>query len=286
MSLLDLGINDSYQLTLRKKKGIMRLLTVTLSFVFISLTLSAQDSLKLHSIFQKLDSIEKIQRVEGSWLGLNVEELEDRNRKPQHPEKYHFQTIEEQKKISDTKRFYLKQLKNLNKNTLSTGQNINREIRIIQLENEFADFDYNMYMIPLNAEGGFYSAPTFFLNRLPFNTYEDYKGYLKWLPTYVDYMAYNQSLMKKGIEENIQAPKVIVNNTINLLDPWTDYDKLEKNPFYSSFNNMPASVSPDQAAELQLKAREILTKTIVPSYETFKSFLQEEYLKSANSFSS
>jgi len=250
--------------------------------IMICLPATAQENQKLKTIFHALDSIEKVQRIEGSWMGLNAEDLEDGNWEWKHPDRYNFQKIEEEKEIVNSKRPYLRQLENLKEKNLSVDENINREIRILQLKDELADIDYKMYLIPFNAEGGFYNAPTFFLNNLPYETYDHYKSYLNWLPTYAEYVAYNQSLMEQGIEEKIQAPKIIVKNTINLLEPWTNLDELEKNPFYQPLTQIPDAVTPAQSAELQSEAKAILKEKIVPAYESFQGFLQNEYLKTAN----
>lgn len=240
------------------------------SFIAISILLIWNQGIsqELSSLFDQIDSISNNYSTDNPiWRG-------------QHPSIYTFRTIDTQKEQVDQFREKLKELKSISDSELSEQDRINKQIKILQLENSISQFDYKLYLIPFNSEGGFFNSPSFFLSNLPFNTLEDYENYLTWLPSFALYITYNQGLLKDGIKEKIQAPKVIVNNIISLLDPWTQ-SEISQNPFYQPINTIPGSISPSERKAIEEKANAIIENDILSSYMALKDFLKKQYLKSA-----
>lgn len=228
----------------------------------------AQSDKQLNKHFIEIGKIEKSYAVANPiWQG-------------KHPEKYPFQKVEDQIKLSAELKTKLKELMNIPDDKLSDQGKINKEIKILQLNNSISQTQYKTYLIPFNAEGGFFNSPSFFLPNLKFNTRQDYEAYLNWLPTFADFITYNQGLMKQGIEEKIQAPKVIAKNVIDLLESWTKNDATE-HPFYSPIKNMPSDISITDQGTIEKKAQKIIEGEILPSYKKLKKFIEQEYLPAA-----
>lgn len=228
----------------------------------------SQSDERLNQLFSEIDKVSGTHSVNNPiWRG-------------QHPEQYVFQTIDSQKEIVENYRKKLDDLKTIKDSELSEQSRINKQIKILQLTNSISQIDYKLYLIPFNSEGGFFNSPSFFLSNLPFNTVEDYEKYLEWLPSFTQYLDYNKDLLKTGIKEKIQAPKVIVNNIISLLEPWVDSD-LSKNPFYQPIKNIPTSFSSSDREFIEEKAKNIINNTILPSYQALKDFLEKKYMKTA-----
>jgi uncharacterized protein (DUF885 family) len=242
-----------------------------ISLLFFTILLHpifSQSNERLLQLFSEIDTISNSNSAENPiWRG-------------QHPSTYVFRTIDSQKDQTEQFRKKLQEIKAIPDSELSEQDRINKQIKILQLDNSVSEIDYKLYLIPFNSEGGFFNSPSFFLSNLPFNTVEDYDNYLTWLPTFTQYIEYNTDLLKAGIKEKIQAPKVIVNNIISLLDPWTQSD-LSQNPFYQPIQNIPASISQSDRKRIEEKANTILKNDILPSYQALKDFLEKKYLKSA-----
>lgn len=175
---------------------------------------------------------------------------------------------------------YVDILKALDENQLDQQERISRQTMILRLENNIADTEFEQYLIPFNAEGGFYNSMNYVLGRLPFKTKADYEAYLAWLPNYVVRLEQNLSLMKRGLEKGIIAPKVIVENTLELLKPWL-VKKTENSPFYRPFLQFPEGISSEDQAALSKQASELLENSILPFYQKLEAFLRKEYLKKA-----
>ncbi len=246
----------------------MKKILLALTFFLSCLISIGQSDKRLNKLFLEIKKIENENSISNPiWNG-------------KHPTTYSFQKIEVDIKKAEKLESKLQALLDISNESLSDQGKINKEIKILQLRNFISTIKYKIYLIPFNAEGGFFNAPTYFLPNLPFETSTDYETYLTWLPTYANFIAYNQELMNRGIQEGIQAPKVIVNNTLDLLKTWTN-DDVSQSPFYRPFNNIPSAISNSQALELKEKASEIISKSILPAYKRLKQFIEQEYLLNA-----
>ena len=226
----------------------------------------AQNNEKLNNLLDRAQKTDESYEVKNSvWNG-------------QHPETFTYVNSEKLIEKAEKLKPILEGLINITEG-LSEQDKINRQIRILQLKDEISEVEYKTYLLPINAEGGFYNSPAFFLPNLPFNKPEDYEAYIGWLPSFKNYINYNQKQLRKGIEHRIQIPKILVRNNIELLDPWIG--KVSEHPFYQPFKNFPSTIPSSTQKVLNSKAREILSNTIIPAYKSLRSFLQMEYLPSA-----
>ncbi|MEO9481966.1 MAG: DUF885 domain-containing protein [Ekhidna sp.] len=238
------------------------------ALLLLNSTLSGQSDKKLNKLFIEIRKVNTSYAIENSiWSG-------------QHPKEYAFQHIDSQIKQADQLREKLQALIAIPDEKLSEQGKINKQIKILQLRNVISQIDFKIYLIPFNSEGGFFNSPSFFLPNLSFNSAQDFDDYLEWLPSFATFIQYNKGLLKKGMDENIQAPQVIVKNIISLLDPWTAAD-LYANPFYQPIKNMPSGISAGERKRIEDQAQAIIRDQILPSYLELKTFLQEAYLASA-----
>ncbi len=238
-------------------------------FLIPALTFAQTESEKLEAIFKDIDAYENDGNpMDSLWRGLHPKSefypitqssFEDRGKKLT-------QFIEELSAIQDEK--------------IERQAYINKEIMLLRLNDQLSKINYKMYLIPFNAEGGFYNRMSFALSRLPFKTQADYEAYLGWLPHYAKWLNNHIKLLELGIEKGIVAPKVIVQNTLLLLTTWTNPDPI-KSPFYKPFLQMPNSISVETQKQLQEQAYKVIAKDILGFYTFFKTFLQSDYLKAS-----
>ena len=236
--------------------------------LLICFSLKAQDSTAIEKIFAEFERVDE-------QYSFN----DDFPRK--HPEKYGYKTPEQH--IAQVAE-YQKQitlLKALSKTDLSRQEQISKEIMLLRLNDNVSDVKFKTYLMPFNAEGGFYNQPIFFLSRLPFNKKEDYEAYLNWLPSYAAYIRHKQQLLKQGVKENVMRPKVTVNNNIGLLALWVR-DEVEDHPFFEPFAKMPESISISDQKKLKSKAKNVIEQWILPAYQDLMTFMNETYLPASS----
>lgn len=240
-------------------------------FFFFATALSfvqAQTSSELAALFAELDSIDARYQIDNPiWSG-------------KHPDAYVYQKASQQIDRAAELKVQLEALKAIPDASLSNQERINKAIKVLQLTDAVSRVTYKTYLVPFNAEGGFYNSPSFFLPYLPFNTVADYEAYLNWLPTFKDYLNYNKGLMEDGLKEGIMAPKVIVANNVRLLENWVKADQ-KANPFYQPLQAMPESIPANEQARLRREAEEIMQAHLLPAYQELRDFFEKAYLPKA-----
>ncbi len=177
---------------------------------------------------------------------------------------------------TDSLQLFLSRLERVEDNTLSEQEKISKKVMLISLNNSIDRVKYKMLFIPFNAEGGFYNNMSYILPNLPFNTAQDYYDYLNWLPKYQQSLQDNLALMKMGIDEGIVAPKIIVNNNLNLLKPWV-VENLQDSPFYEPIKVLPAGIDETDAELIEKNAIEVIG-SLQKSYGEINEFFTNEYM--------
>ncbi len=162
--------------------------------------------------------------------------------------------------------------------SLTEQEKISKMVMLINLDDQITFFESKMFLIPFNAEGGFYNYLSYGLNRLPFKTAKDYYNYLEWLPRYEQKLKDNVALMKQGVAEGIVAPQVVVNNNLALLKMWTSKD-YHDSFFYSPFEKMPADLGEVDRKSIADQSAQVLASLQATYQEVEKYF--NEYAKSA-----
>lgn len=180
---------------------------------------------------------------------------------------------------TDSLQLFVNQLEAIPNETLSEQEKISKAVMLISLRDQIDDVRYKMVLIPFNAEGGFYNQMSYSLNRLPFKTAKDYYDYLAWLPNYQIVLEENMVLMKKGMEEGVVAPKVIVNNTLELLKPWVA-EGYQESAFYTPIANMPESIAAEDKEKI-LKQSEEVIGNLMSTYKTVQNFFANDYATAA-----
>ncbi len=244
-----------------------------LLFLFIipqlSYSQSNSEEKKLNQLFEKIENYEN--RFDA--MGMIYQ--------GKHPN-IGFEKINEEtyQKTGEEIARFISQLEEIKGEQLERQAYINKEIMLMHLKDRVSDIQYKMYLIPFNAEGGFYNRMSRSVARLPFKTAEDYEAYLQWLPSYANHLKDYRELLELGIKEGIIAPKVIVNNTLKLLTPWNNTDPT-KSPFYAPFNEIPNDFSEEIKTNLQEKGKEVIKNSTTAFYTDFTKFLETEYMNAA-----
>ncbi len=186
----------------------------------------------------------------------------------------------EQQKIDyDSISEYINSLENVSDSELTGQEVISKKVMLIKLRNQLAAFKHNMHLIPINAEGGFYNNIAYVLPNLSFTTTKDYLDYISWLPEYNKYLHENIELMQRGISKGVVAPKIIVQNTLNLLKPWAVSD-WKGSAFYEPLSKLPDTIDETDRSDIIAKS-ETEIKAILATYQELQELFGNEYMNKA-----
>lgn len=231
---------------------------VLLVFVAIAPLAAQQNSAtkSLYSLFDDKNELEESERTDAPYPELTVAKF---------------------KQEAMARRQLQEKLNAIDRSLLSEQDRINADIFAFILEDEIARVDYQSYLIPFNAEGGFY-------NRLrPARRYrsaDDYQRYHERLAAFPDYLEANMDLMRLGIEKGIVSPKVTAKNYEVLTAPYRSKDETE-NPLFAPYAQRPDGIQPAEWKSLRDEGLDILRNQVLPAYANLHSFMQETYLPAA-----
>jgi uncharacterized protein (DUF885 family) len=222
---------------------------------------------KLSAIFESIERFSTTS-ADSVWRGY-------------HPrQEWASRSYESRKTEADSLQKYVDALEAIDNATLSDQEKISKTVMLISLQDQIDNVRYKMVLIPFDAEGGFYNELSNALTNLPFRTAEDYRAYLAWLPRYNQVLRENIGLMRQGMKEGIVAPKVIVKNQLELLEPWVIAD-YRNSQFYEPLADIPSSVDETDRAAIQQQGKAAIEQ-LMQTYKEVQAFFLNEYLPVAN----
>lgn len=169
----------------------------------------------------------------------------------------------------------LDRLNRLDTSDLSETEQISCALLRFQLQNKVDEFEYQMYLNPIQADQGFHLNLNYEI--VPILTYDDARDYLKMLnaiPTFVDE---HLVVLKKGVEKGLSQPKVIFDGYESTYDTHIVNDYTESS-FYGPIKNLPSVMSKKQQDSVTVAAQQIIMDKVVPAFKKIKSYFETEYI--------
>lgn len=184
---------------------------------------------------------------------------------------------EKEKSKADYWKSVLKKLEAIDYEQLNKEDKINYRIFKFQIEDFIAGIEFEDYLMPLNAEGGFYTNLGASAKRLRFTSVSNYETYLKRLEAIPHYLAAYTNLMRLGIEKGITQPKVIVKNYKALIATY-----LKQETFYEPLTKLEQlDIQQEEKQRYQKAVKKVVNETVLPAYQVFDAFMEKEYLPAA-----
>ncbi|HFA49472.1 MAG TPA: DUF885 family protein, partial [Bacteroidetes bacterium] len=159
-----------------------------------------------------------------------------------NPESYFISNSpEDQQRRANFYKKILSEINNAPKTELNEQGLINSELLSFLLKNKIASIDFEDYLIPLNAEGGWYTEFILSADRVKIKNQESAEKYIEKLKAFKAHAEQNMALMKEGMQKGIVAPQAILIGRENIID-----EHIVSNPkesiFYKPFINLPKTI--------------------------------------------
>ena len=170
----------------------------------------------------------------------------------------------------------LAELDAIDRDKLSEENRINLTILRGQVQNSVDEYVFNAHYMPLTSEYGFHSSLSFMISSSDYTKPKDYQLYLAKLQQIPRYFTQNIGWMRKGLEVGLTQPKAVLEG---YQDSITAYivDDATKSEFYKPFLNNTAGLSDSEFAALQKQAQTIITEQVIPAYQGYLTFFNNEY---------
>ena len=116
----------------------------------------------------------------------------------------------------------------------------------------------------------------------PFKTVEDYNNWISRAGKFQTWADSAIVYFRRGLQNGYILPRCLVEKMIPEMQDMTSTDTA-KNIFYAPLKLMPATIPNEDKQKISYQLNELITKTLVPSYQKLADFLRTEYLPKSRS---
>ncbi|NWO02921.1 MAG: DUF885 domain-containing protein [Idiomarinaceae bacterium] len=175
---------------------------------------------------------------------------------------------------------YLEQVKKINAEQLPRAERISYEIFKHNRELAIEGAQYPDHLIPINQFyniAGQLAMLASGTSAQPFDTAEDYRAWasrMEKIPRLFDQAIEN---MKKGVEQDIVQPRVLIEKAIPQIEAQITEDVTES-IFWRPVTELPDDIADTDADAIRKQYRDIITNTVIPAYQKLSDYLSNEYL--------
>jgi uncharacterized protein (DUF885 family) len=171
----------------------------------------------------------------------------------------------------------LKKLKALNRSSFSRGEQISYELLKNDLQDSISEYEFQTYLIPLNADSGFHSEFARLPRQIPLGTVRDYENYIARLNAFPEYVRQNITLMREGLKTGMSLPAITLEG-IEVTISSNIVEDPAKSVFYAPFSNFPSTVPASERDRLRNEGIKAIRESAVSGYREFLEFMTAEYL--------
>ncbi|MGO2563615.1 MAG: DUF885 domain-containing protein, partial [Pseudoalteromonas nigrifaciens] len=171
----------------------------------------------------------------------------------------------------------LDNLKNIDPSKLSDAQLMNYRLFKYERETEQQSYLFQDKYFPVNFLSGWH---TYFADapaNMAFLTANDYDNFLVSLADYPRFNQENINLMKTGIKNGYTHYCKTFENYSSSISAHI-VKKPENSALYEPFTRIPSTFSAEQKATYQNKAKALISSKVVPAYQHFYDFFENDYM--------
>ena len=185
----------------------------------------------------------------------------------------------EQRRLK-TWRDFAEQLQKINADHLSSESKINLRVFSDQLTNRINSTSLNAHLLTFNSDSQFWASTAGAAESTRCLDVKSCERFLKQLNSIPQTFAQKIALMKLGIERGMTMPGVVLTGRDASIQRHVISD-VGNSVFYKAFTQLPASINPTKQAELQQRAKKVISEKVIPAYQELLSFIRNEYMPKA-----
>lgn len=187
---------------------------------------------------------------------------------------------EDQNRRADFYRQALGQLQTINPADLEPSDRITYELFQFVLEDRIAEIEFEAYLVPLNAEGGWFTDFWLAAGNQRMDSEEACRNYLAQLAGFREWAEQNIRLMEAGLDKGRTAPYDILRGREGIVDALI-VERADDSPFYHPLERLPETIPTVIQDSLRAEGRRAILQSVVPGYRDFRDFWTQRYLPGA-----
>jgi uncharacterized protein (DUF885 family) len=130
--------------------------------------------------------------------------------------------------------------------------------------------------MPLSQQGGIQTQDEL-AEFISFDKVKDYEDWIARLNAFPGYMDQTIALMRRGQEEKMVRPRIVMERVPAQIDKQIVADP-EKSSFFAPFKTFPKDISAADQQRLRDAGKAAIAANVIPSYRKFKDYFVREYL--------
>ncbi len=170
----------------------------------------------------------------------------------------------------------LARLRKINRAQLSMTDQLNFDLFKRDLEETIEGNRFRSYLMPVSQAGGIQTQDELW-EFISYDTVKDYEDWIARLNAFPVFIDQTIALMRRGREEKILRPRVVMERVPAQIDNQIVSDP-EKSPFFAPFKKFSKDISASDHQRLRDAAKAAIAANVVPSYRKFKDYFVREYL--------
>lgn len=173
----------------------------------------------------------------------------------------------------------VQRLRAMDRSRLVAPDRLNYDLVLRDAEVEGEEYRLGWRYVPLNQREGIQHANDL-AESLPFEAVKDYEDWVGRLRGFGAYMDQTLELMREGLRRRVVLPRIIAERLVGQVDHQRVADPVES-PFYKPFRQFAVTVPEAERVRLRREAAEAIRSSVLPAFQGFKLFLEQEYLPGA-----
>jgi uncharacterized protein (DUF885 family) len=171
----------------------------------------------------------------------------------------------------------LARIKALDHSKLSEADKLNYDLFLMQERIAVEGDRYPYELVPINQMGGVFSLLGDLAQQIPRDTVKDYENFLARMRAFPRAVDDTIALLKRGAETGLTPPRFIGDEVGELIANQL-FEDPEKSPAYElAFTNFRPTISAAEQERLQIEAKEILAKEVLPATRKLHAYWTAEY---------
>ena len=176
----------------------------------------------------------------------------------------------------DADRAFLQRLAAIDRPQLSNFDQVSYDLFEFMVSQRVVLAGYREWRTPLNSDSGFYADILQLHDTHAPRSVHDYETYVARLKDVPRYFRENIVNMRQGIADGFVLPAEIVPGISKVIAA-AQYRSVEETPFWTPFEEFPATVPEAERARLAAAGRAAIREAVIPAYAEFHAFFEQEY---------
>ncbi|MHC1480922.1 DUF885 domain-containing protein [Frateuria aurantia] len=174
-----------------------------------------------------------------------------------------------------------RRLDGLDLKQLSPQDQVNEQIYATQIANLIADQRFMQWQMPFNSDSSFWADLPDQVMGGSLHTAADYQAYLDRLAEIPRYFDQQMANMRLGLARGFTVPRATLEGRDQSIRDFSDVSDPTQSRYFEPFKHMPSNWSQAEIDQWQARARDVISRQVLPAYRKLLDFFDHDYLPGA-----